>query len=91
MYGVPQISILGPIPFNINICGLFLSEYNSELTNFADGTNPDDFSKTYDNVINKLEITIEKLFDWFYNNYVRPNSSKCHFFLSYYKPMTIKI
>ena len=29
LYGVPQGSILGLLPFNINLCDLFLSEYSS--------------------------------------------------------------
>ena len=40
LYGVPQGSILGPLLFNINLCDLFLSEYRSEFSNFADDTTP---------------------------------------------------
>lgn len=79
IYGVPQRSILGSILVNINLYGLLLSEYNSEFTIFAEDTIPDESRKSYDDVINKFEIT-EKLFDWFYSNYLRANSCKCHFF-----------
>ena len=38
-----------------------------------------------------FENTIEKLFNWFQCNSFKANASKCHFFLSPYKPVTIKI
>ena len=41
--------------------------------------------------MNKLEDTIEKLFKWFQCNNFKASASKCHFFLSLYKPVTIKI
>ena len=65
--------------------------YSSELTNLADDTTPYEYCKSYGDLINKLEHTIEKLFDWFHCNNSKINSSKCHFFLSPYKPVTIKI
>ena len=91
LYGVPQGSILGPLLFNINVCDLFLSEYSSEFTSFVDDTTPYECGNDYDEVINKLENTIEKLFNWFLCNNFKANASKCHFFLSPYKPFTIKI
>ena len=91
LYGVPQVSILGPLLFNINLCDLFLSEYSSEFSNFADHTTPYECGKNYDKAINKLEDTIEKLFNWFHCNNFKANASKCHFLLSPYKPVTIKI
>ena len=48
LYGVPQDSILGPLIFNINLCDLFLSEYSSEFSNFADDTMPYERGKNYD-------------------------------------------
>ena len=91
LYGASQGFILGPLLFNINLWDLFLSEYSSEFTNFADYTTPYECGKNYDEVINKPEDTIEKLFSWFQFNNFNANASKFHFFLSPYKPVTIKI
>ena len=91
LYGVPQGSILSPLLFNINLCDLFMSEHGSEFTNFANDTAPCKCGKNYDEVINKLEDTIEKLFNSFQFNNFKANAPKCHFFLSSYEPVTIKI
>ena len=48
LYGVPQDSILGPLLSNINLCYLFLCEYSSEFSNFADDTTPYECGKNYD-------------------------------------------
>ena len=63
----------------------------SEFSNFADDTTPYECGKNYEEVINKLEDTIKKLFNWFQCNNFKENASKCHFFLTPYKPVTIKI
>ena len=78
LYGVPQGSILAPFAFNISLCYLFPSEYSTEFTNFADDTTSYECSKNYDEVISKLEDTIEKLFNWFQCNNFKANTSKCH-------------
>ena len=88
LYGVSQAFILGPVLFNINVCDLFLSKYSSEFISFADDTTPYEYNKNYHEVINKLEDTIEKRFNWFQCNNFKANTSKCHFFLSPYKPVT---
>ena len=80
LYGVPQGSILGPLLFNINLCDLFLFEYSCEFSNFADDTTPYECGKSYDEVINKLEDTIEKLFNWFQCKNFKANESTSHFF-----------
>ena len=60
-----QGSILDPLLFSINLCNLFLSEYSSEFSNFADDSTPYERGQNYDEVTNKPENAIEKLFNWF--------------------------
>ena len=67
------------------VSDLFLSEYSSKSSNFADDCTPYEYSKNYDEIINKLEDTIEKIFNWFQCNSFKANESKCHFFLSPFK------
>ena len=70
---------------------MFPSEYSSEFSKFVDDITPYECGKSYDEVINKFEDTIEKLFNWFQCNSFKANASICHFFLSPYKPVTTKI
>ena len=46
LYYVPQSSILGPLLFSINLRDLFLSEYSSEFSDFADDTTPYEYGKS---------------------------------------------
>ena len=38
-----------------------------------------------------LEITTEKMFEWFSSNNLKANTSKCHSFLSPYQPVPVNI
>ena len=53
----------------------FLFEYSSECTNFADDITPYECDKRYDDVVNKLETTVGKLFNWSYSSHLKANAS----------------
>ena len=41
--------------------------------------------------MNNLEITTEKMFEWFSFNNLKANASKCHLFLCSYQPFPVNI
>ena len=89
--GVPQKSILGRLLFNIDLCDLFFEDYSSDFANFADDTTPYECGPTLNEVMNNLEITTEKMFEWFSFNKLKANTSKCHLFLSPYQSVPVHI
>ena len=83
IYGVPQGSILGPLLFNVNLIDLFLAKhYKSDFSNYADNTARYNCGSAFFETISDLEITIDKLFNWFRYNNFKAIASKCHLFLS---------
>ena len=91
IYGVPQGSALGPLLSNIDLCDLFFEDYTSDFANFADDTTPYECGPTLNEVMNNLEITTGKMFEWFSFNNLKANASKCHLFLSLYHSVPINI
>ena len=69
VYGVPQGFILGPLLFNIDLCDFYLENYSSDFANFADDTTPYECGHSFNEVINNIETTTEKVFEWLsFNN-----------------------
>ena len=80
--GVPQISILGPLSFNIFLCDLFLEDEFNYFANYADDTTPYFVGSTTAEVLKNLSCLNRKLFSWFANNQMIPKDDKCHLVLS---------
>ena len=70
---------------------MFFEDYSSDFANFADDTTPYECGPTLNEVMNNLETTTEKMFEWFSFNNLKANASKCHLFLSPYQPVPVNI
>ena len=90
-YGVPQGPILRSLLFNIDLRDLFFEDYSSDFANFADDTTPYECGPTLNEVMNNLETTTEKMYEWFSFNNLKANISKCHLLLSPYQPIPVNI
>ena len=61
------------------------------LPTFADNTTPYGCGHSFNEVINNLETTTEKVFEWFSFNNLKANTSKCHLFVSHYEPVLLNV
>ena len=82
LFGVPQGSILGPILFNIFISDLFLVVKEVDFASYADDNTIYQLGRTVDDVINGLQVSAKKLFQWFSDNQMKGNTDKCHLIMS---------
>ena len=70
---------------------MFFENYSSDFANFADDTTPYECGHSFNEVINNLETTTEKVFEWFGFNNLKANTSKCHLFVSPYEPVSLNV
>ena len=89
LFDVPQGSILGPILFNIFLSDLFLVINDTDFSSYADDNTIYDSGNSIDEVISSLQVSAEKLFQWFSNNQMKGNTEKCHLIVSTDEPIEI--
>ena len=68
---------------------MFFSEIEIDFANYADDTTPYNLKK--EKVVASLGQNAGKLFQWFYNNFLKVNPEKCYFLTNIQEKMTINI
>ena len=79
---VRQGSTLGSLLFNIDLCDLFVTIDQHDITNYVDENTTDVSGKNIDEVVKSLEKASHLIFKWFSDNEFQGNASKCHVSLS---------
>ena len=89
-YDVLQGSLLVPLLVDIDICDFFL-DITSDTANYASDITPYECVQHCDNLVSKLELTIDEIFSWFEHNSLKTNALKCRFSSSPYQQASINI
>ena len=76
LIGVPQVSVLVPLLFNICMCDLFLLMSESNVANYGDHATLYACEKNLHDVQRKLESESWILFEWFHDNRLKANIGK---------------
>ena len=76
--GMPQSSKQRPLLFNIDICDLLFIIVDCDIANYADDNIPYLSLKNLEEDLTGLENVLSNLFQWFTENELKGNASKCH-------------
>ena len=68
--------------YDIDIC---------DIASYADDNTPYTSDFNLEEVIQKLELTTNNLFEWFKNNHMKANTDKCHLLVTRDTDVTTKI
>ena len=78
IYVISQSSIQGPLLFNIYISDMLYDNDKCDIGSYADDNTPCTSDLNPEEVIQKLELITNNLFEWFKNNHMKGNGDKCH-------------
>ena len=90
-FGVPQESILAPLPFNTYICDLFYDIDDLDFARFAHDNTAYSCLLGMIPVLGQLKGGIDKIFDWFKKHFLKGNADKCHLITSSKTPVGIEV
>ena len=79
--GVPQVSILGPLLFNIFINDLFLFIEKTNICNFADDNTIYSCNNNLQTILKNLKLDMVNVLKWFKVNSVNANPQKFQFMI----------
>ena len=79
------------ILLNIFLSDLFLVISNTDFSSYADDNTIYDSGNSIDDVISSLQVSGEKLFQWFSHNQMKGNTDKCHLIVSTDQPIEIRV
>ena len=85
LHGVLQGSVLGPLLFNIYINDLFFIIEQTDICNYADDNTLNACDMSLLELVRRLEHDSLLAIEWFQNNYMKLNESKCHILISGFK------
>ena len=78
LYGIPKGSILYLLLCSIYISDMFYDIDNCYITSYADDNTPYTSDCKLEEVMQKLELITNNLFQWLKNNHTKANANKCH-------------
>ena len=73
------------------ISDLFFDDIDIDCANYEDGTTPYAYDLELDKVIKSIEKNIDKLFDWFLDNFLKANPDKCNLLTNTDENVALKI
>ena len=91
LFADPQGPILDPLLFIIYTCDLFMEFDAIEFASYSDDTNPFTYGKSFDEIIEKLEIDMSKVCERFHHTGFKANAGEFHFLPSPFLDRPIKI
>ena len=81
-HGVPRCSVLGPLPFNIDLIHLFYDRGKFNIATCAYDTTPCSCIYDTQTVISESKFISNKRFHWFQYNDNKANPGNCHLLLT---------
>ena len=79
---MPQVSLLGPLLFNIDLYDLFYFAESTNLCNFTEDRTINRCYKDLNSLISRLQHDSYLKIEWFKINSMKVNEGKCHLLIS---------